>query len=150
MKQKQRENENVRLRTLKTLPGVLIAFACIGWAGLAWAADSDADGIADATDNCTAVANADQLDADADGFGDRCDADYDNDGTVGDADYAILISAFGSVDGETDFVAAADHDADGVIAGTDVGFQRGRIGLAVGPSGLACADPTGATAPCLP
>ena len=140
----------MRLRYLKTWPGVLIAFACIGWAGLAWAADSDADGIADATDNCTEVANADQLDADADGFGDRCDADYDNDGTVGNADYDILISAFGSVNGEPDFIAAADHDGDGVIAGADFGFQLGRTGQPLGPSGLACADPTGATAPCLP
>jgi hypothetical protein len=36
-------------------------------------ADSDADGIPDASDNCPAAANADQADADADGRGDACD-----------------------------------------------------------------------------
>src|SRR5206468_2502561 len=37
------------------------------------ATDRDADGWADACDNCPAVANADQADADADGRGDACD-----------------------------------------------------------------------------
>jgi probable HAF family extracellular repeat protein len=35
-------------------------------------ADSDGDGVADATDNCPKVANADQADADGDGQGDAC------------------------------------------------------------------------------
>ena len=42
--------------------------------------DMDGDGVADATDNCPAVANADQLDTDSDGAGDACDDDDDNDG----------------------------------------------------------------------
>ncbi|NVB77038.1 MAG: hypothetical protein HOV81_01465 [Kofleriaceae bacterium] len=55
--------------------------------------DSDGDGIADATDDCPAVANVDQRDHDDDGRGDACDtcphladsdADSDADG-VGDA-----------------------------------------------------------------
>ena len=56
--------------------------------------DTDGDGIADAQDNCPAVANADQADADGDRVGDVCDncpnasnadqADADSDG-VGDA-----------------------------------------------------------------
>lgn len=37
------------------------------------AVDSDGDGVVDETDNCTAVANADQGDADGDGIGDACD-----------------------------------------------------------------------------
>jgi hypothetical protein len=36
--------------------------------------DTDGDGIADATDNCPLVANADQADTDGDGKGDACDA----------------------------------------------------------------------------
>ncbi|MDX2166388.1 MAG: thrombospondin type 3 repeat-containing protein [Deltaproteobacteria bacterium] len=36
--------------------------------------DGDGDGVADAADNCPAVANNDQADADADSIGDACDA----------------------------------------------------------------------------
>src|ERR671925_485511 len=35
--------------------------------------DVDADGIPDAEDNCLIVSNADQADADGDGFGDACE-----------------------------------------------------------------------------
>jgi cysteine-rich repeat protein len=35
--------------------------------------DGDGDGVADAADNCTSVANADQADVDGDGVGDACD-----------------------------------------------------------------------------
>jgi hypothetical protein len=41
--------------------------------------DADADGIADASDNCPQTSNADQADVDNDGVGDRCD-DSDADG----------------------------------------------------------------------
>ena len=42
--------------------------------------DGDGDGVADATDNCPAVPNADQANADGDDDGDACDPDDDNDG----------------------------------------------------------------------
>jgi Thrombospondin type 3 repeat len=37
-------------------------------------ADTDGDGVADASDNCPSVSNADQADADSDGLGDACDS----------------------------------------------------------------------------
>ncbi len=44
-------------------------------AGVVCDMDGDADSIGDALDNCPAVANLDQFDADDDGLGDACDAD---------------------------------------------------------------------------
>ncbi len=51
--------------------------------------DTDGDGIADATDNCPTMANADQKDTDGDGIGDACEAvvpptttDFDGDGIL--------------------------------------------------------------------
>ena len=45
---------------------------------IAMPVDSDGDGVDDALDNCTAVANPGQEDADGDGHGNMCDGDFDN------------------------------------------------------------------------
>lgn len=55
--------------------------------------------------------------------------DYNNDGIVDDADYEILRSAFGSVEGDLNFLPAGDHDGDGVIAGADLGIHRQQVEL---------------------
>ncbi|MDH3588073.1 MAG: pullulanase-type alpha-1,6-glucosidase, partial [Gammaproteobacteria bacterium] len=52
--------------------------------------DSDGDGIADAIDNCSELANTDQRDTNGDGFGNRCDPDFNNDGVVNFTDLAII------------------------------------------------------------
>ncbi len=44
--------------------------------------DSDSDGIADNTDNCPSVSNANQINTDADSLGNACDPDDDNDGML--------------------------------------------------------------------
>jgi hypothetical protein len=107
--------------------------------------DADSDGICDAADNCASVANRDQLDADADGFGNACDADYDQSGSVQVADFIRLRNAFGSAAGDASFDAVVDHDGSGRITIGDLLRFRALYGARVpGPSGLACAG----TAPC--
>ena len=60
--------------------------------------DRDGDGIADETDNCPDLANADQADSDGDGFGDLCDPFpmCANCGPMGMVSYMSLVGAYGS------------------------------------------------------
>ena len=69
--------------------------------------DSDNDGIANVTDNCPIVANADQLDNDGDGAGDVCDSDIDGDGMSNVYETAHSLNPLSSAD------ALGDQDADG-------------------------------------
>lgn len=61
--------------------------------------DTDADGIADSSDNCPAISNPDQIDTDGDLLGDSCDScpndfsnDTDHDGVCGDLDNCPLVT----------------------------------------------------------
>jgi len=61
--------------------------AIAGLPGVSILVDSDVDDIADASDNCPAVANNNQDNLDGDAFGDLCDDDIDGDGfTVAQGD----------------------------------------------------------------
>jgi hypothetical protein len=97
---------------------------------LAWrmADDRDGDGIADDVDSCTQLANASQLDADGDGYGNGCDADFNGDGAVNFADLATFRSRFGSTD------AQGDLTGDGVVNFADLARFRELFGRAPGPS----------------
>jgi hypothetical protein len=55
------------------------------------AADLDRDAVSDGCDNCPAVANAPQLDNDADDLGDACDVDDDNDAVLDGGDNCALL-----------------------------------------------------------
>ena len=48
------------------------------------------------------------------------DCDYNNDGAVDDADKTIIMKAVNTGTGDAGFVAAADHNGDGVISLRDV------------------------------
>ncbi len=91
--------------------------------------DADRDGIPDSRDNCSAVANADQRDADGDGYGDACDADANNDGIVNSIDLALIKAAFGSSGPNR-----ADLNGDGRVNAQDLALVRRLFGTRPGPS----------------
>lgn len=106
-------------------------------------ANGDTDGVEDAFDNCTTVANEDQADADHDGCGDACDpetsCDITNDGAVGIPDFSILLgqigndcNAFPSLDCSADCEASPDN----IVGLPDFSTLLGQIGNVNGPSGI--------------
>ena len=101
--------------------------------------DGDDDLVADWQDNCSVVANSDQLDTNLDGYGNACDTDYNDDGLVGVRDLGYWKRAFGSTQGQPNYDPDVDVDGDGAIGITDFPFLGGLFGLPPGPSGLSCA-----------
>jgi hypothetical protein len=92
--------------------------------------DSDGDLIREIMDNCTQVANTDQRDTDADGYGNICDPDFDNNLVINFTDLGYLKSQFFTAD------ADADLDANGSVNFTDLGILKSMFFQSPGPSGL--------------
>lgn len=66
------------------------------------ATDSDCDGVADTSDNCPTLGNANQTDTDSDGFGNVCDTDDDGDGVADGSDNCPLVSNANQLDSDAD------------------------------------------------
>jgi len=92
--------------------------------------DTDGDGVTDAFDNCTNVANSNQRDTNKDDYGNMCDADLDNDGDTDKDDFDLFKAAVGTSDGDADF------NGDGTVDNTDRQMFRDMEGSPPGPSGL--------------
>jgi hypothetical protein len=99
------------------------------------APDQDGDGIADASDNCTAVSNAGQSDVDGDQFGDACDCDFSQNGVCNVDDFTLFLPDFAS---GVDSGIGSDMNGSGVVNIDDfMAFLAGFAAGAPGPSGLA-------------
>ncbi|MEM7082833.1 MAG: FG-GAP-like repeat-containing protein [Pseudomonadota bacterium] len=89
--------------------------------------DSDGDGVFDHLDNCRALANPQQLDPDADGFGNRCDPDLNNDGVVNFIDVQQFQASFLTTD------VPADFSGDGSVNFVDLAILSSFFLQAPGP-----------------
>lgn len=94
--------------------------------------DTDGDGIGDNVDNCTHIANANQRDTNADGFGNICDADLNGDCIVNPVDLGLFRSVFFTNDPNSDF------NGDGIVNPVDLGIFRSLFFQPPGPSAASC------------
>lgn len=94
-------------------------------------AGTDGDGIPDGVDNCILTPNgpaelSNQVDTDADGYGNACDADYTNDGSTTTVDYTGLLSLLLTLPGGEGQLAGNeliyDHDGDGHLTLGDLSY----------------------------
>ncbi len=99
-------------------------------------ADQDDDGVVDALDNCTLVANPAQCDSDADGYGNRCDADLNNNDVVNAQDSVLFRGALGQPSIAPTY-NPADLNCSGSVNAQDNVLFRSLTGQPPGPSGLA-------------
>ena len=89
------------------------------------AKDTDGDRVPDITDNCTDIANPEQRDTDADGFGNFCDTDLNNDQVTNGLDAGIFASVFtcsSAANPGIDNCDHADFNGDGAVNGLDAGI----------------------------
>jgi len=111
--------------------------------------DTDLDGTVDMCDNCSAQANASQLDGDQDGYGDVCDCDFNNSNFCDGGDFLLFGAVFSTAVPPTN--CQFDMAPTGFVDGGDFLVFGAAFSTAPGPScgnapGTPCPDP-GATCP---
>ncbi len=124
------------MRVVTKVFGRWFVFGVVLFSSLAWAGDSDGDGIDDTVDNCRSLANPGQRDSDGDGFGNRCDADLNDDGVVDVRDLAILKSVFFGQDADGDL----SEDADQRVNFADLAILRAALYTSPGPASTSQPD----------
>jgi hypothetical protein len=111
---------------LTTAPGLDIGYDWV------FNNDVDGDGIENNADNCYTLANANQADSDADGFGNRCDGDLNNNNVTNSQDYVLFRQQLGQPSVAPTY-NKADLNANGVVNSQDYVLFRGLLGKAPGP-----------------
>ena len=99
--------------------------------------DQDGDGIDDAQDNCTSIANPDQRDTDLDGYGNACDADLDNDGLVNLTDVGLFRQVYLKQAAGIEPYTLADHadfNGDMFVGQDELVTLKRLLNTAPGPS----------------
>lgn len=89
-------------------------------------ADFDNDSIPDPSDNCVKVANVNQLDTDADGFGNICDPDFNQNHIVDPADFSNLKLKLGKVS------PVHDLNGNGIVDPADMSILKTYLGKTPG------------------
>jgi len=140
---KRKKVFNCISRTRLAMIGMLTALISV--AGPAAAVDSDLDGIDDAIDNCTLVANGtllpvgesaiSQRDTDGDNFGNVCDADLDQDLQTNNFDFSLFRTAWLTIGPDADF------NGDGTVNNFDYAAFRK---MYLSPPGPSCLSQPGA------
>ncbi len=92
--------------------------------------DTDGDGVPDAADNCSLLANPSQRDTNGDGFGNRCDPDLNDDGIVNFIDIGLFRDVFGTTDADADF------NGNGVVDVIDFRILRSFLFSPPGPGAM--------------
>lgn len=97
--------------------------------------DSDDDGWSDSQDNCTLLHNPRQVDADADGYGNRCDGDLNNNLRTNSQDHTLFRAQLGQLALPGAYLTG-DINANGFVNAQDYVLLKQLLGSPPGPSGL--------------
>lgn len=133
-----------RLHGLWLVLGLAVWLPVTSSAGPFSGVDSDLDGVDNVLDNCTNVANPNQVDADGDGCGNACDGDYDNSGLSSIGDFNTFKLCFTRTVGTPGGPAAdptcveSDMDGSGAMTIGDFNLFKNECttgGSTSGPSG---------------